>query len=140
MTIKIFIFVLNRRKIPPKMPPSLRYAKISLKSFTNKTSQCTHCFYFFINLFTCLQCINLTETTLSNVFKYIQMSKPKSQIAFPHSLLILVTPAFSTVDHLLSSCKFLCPGYPKQCINPPNHLLFAFSLFPDKIALLPPIT
>lgn len=139
MAIKILIFVLNERKIPPKMPPSLKYAKISLRTFTNKISQCTHCFYFFVNLFTCLQCINLTETTLSNVFKYIQITKP-NQIAFPHSLLILATLAFSTVDHLLSSYKFLCPGYPKQFINPPNHFLFAFSLFPNKTALLSLIT
>lgn len=65
------------------------------------------------------------------------MTKP-NQRALPHSLLILATLAFSTVDHLLSSYMFLCPGYPKQCINPHNHLLFAFLSFPDKQHLFLP--
>lgn len=122
------------------MPPSLRYAKISLRTFTNKTSQSTYCFYFLINFSTCFQFITFTETALSKGFKYIQMTK-SNQMVFPHFLLIqMTTLAFGIVDQLFPSYKLLCPGYSWQCINPPNHLLFAFSLFPDKTAVLPPVT
>lgn len=107
------------------MPPSLRYAKISLRSFTNKTSQCTHCFYFFINLFTCLQCINLTETTLSNVFKYIQMSKP-NQIAF------LIPYSFWPLQHLalLTTCFLLVSFSALDIQNSVStHLTTSYLLF-----------